>query len=163
MLSLHPNATKPIDYAAKDTLFIKPPKSIDFPGGKPTDREITKDAMELMASAIHNSDLVVNYQGTTSIDASAFDKPVTNIAFDGSKERPYLKSVRRFYDFTHYQPILETGGVKLARSAEELKAQIIEYLKHPELDRAGRKRIVEEQAPRHDGHASERTASAILD
>lgn len=162
MLSLHPNATKPIDYASPETLFIKPPKSIDFPGGKPTDREITKEAMELMASAIYHSDLVVNYQGTTSIDASAFDKPVINIAFDGSKERPYLKSVRRFYDFTHYQPILETRGVKLARSAEELKTQIIEYLKHPELDCAGRKRILEEQAPWQDGHASERASLAII-
>lgn len=162
MLSLHPNATKPIDYAAPETLFIKPPKQIDFPGGKPTDREITREAMELMASAIYHSDLVVNYQGTTSIDVSAFDKPVINIAFDGSKERPYLKSVRRFYDFTHYQPILKTGGVRLARSGEELKSQIVEYLKHPELDHAGRKKITEEQCPKHDGKASQRTAKAIL-
>lgn len=162
MLSLHPNATKPIDYASKDTLFIKPPRSIEFPGGKPTDREITKEAMELMASGIYHSDIVVNYQGTISIDASAFDKPVINIAFDGSKERPYLRSVRRFYDFTHYQPILKTGGIKLARSSEELKTQIVEYLKHPELDRAGRKRIIDEQCPKHDGHASERMANAVL-
>ncbi len=162
MLSLHPNATKPIDYASQETLFIKPPKSIDFPGGKPTDREITREAMELMASAIYHSDLVVNYQGTTSIDASAFDKPVINIAFDGSKERSYLKSVRRFYDFTHYQPILKTKGVKLARSVDELRTDIIEYLKNPRLDQIGRQRIIREQASNHDGHASERTAGAII-
>lgn len=162
MLSTHPNATKPIDYASSETLFIKFPDTIDFPGGKPTDREITKTHMELMASGIYHSDVVVNYQGTTSIDAAAFDKPVVNIVFDAHEGKPYLKSVRRFYDFTHYQPILESGGVRLAHSSDELKKEILEYLKHPERDREGRNRMVREQTFKYDGKASERTATAIL-
>lgn len=162
MLSSHPNATKPIDYAAPETLLIKFPGVINFPGGKPTDREIIKGDMEMMASAIYHSNVVVNYQGTTSIDASAFDKPVVNIAFDRDKNKPYLKSVRRFYDFTHYQPILQSRGVRLAHSADELKKEILEYFKHPERDREGRERLVREQTFKYDGKASERTARAIL-
>ena len=162
MLSSHPNATKPIDYAAPETLLIKFPGVMNFPGGKPTDREIIKGDMEMMASAIYHSDVVVNYQGTTSIDAVAFDKPVINIAFDATKEKPYLKSVRRFYDFTHYQPILESGGVRLARSTDGLRRGILEYLDNPTKDQEGRKRIVKEQVFKYDGKASERTANAIL-
>jgi len=161
MLSTHPNASKPVDYASPETLFIKFPGVINYPGGKPTDREITKPDMELMASAIYHSDVVVNYQGTTTIDVSAFDKPVINIAFDGMKDKPYLKSVRRFYDYIHYLPIIKSGGVRLAHSSEELRKQIIEYLDNPQKDKEGRKIIVEEQVPMHDGYASARTAKAI--
>lgn len=162
MVSSHPNATKPIDYASPETLLLKFSKTIDFPDGKLTDREITKDDMELMASAIYHSDVIVNYQGTTSIDASAFDKPVVNIAFDSTKNKPYLQSVRRFYQFTHYQPILKSGGVRLAKSSEELKNEIIEYLRNPARDTEGRRRMVREQTFKYDGKASERTAHAIL-
>ena len=162
VLSTHPNATKPIDYAAPETLMIKFPGVINFPGGKPTDREIIKGDMEMMASAIYHSDVVVNYQGTTSIDVSAFDKPVVNIAFDAHEGKLYLKSVRRFYDFTHYQPIIHSGGVRLAHSADELKKEILEYLKHPERDKKGRERLVREQTFKYDGKASERTAHTIL-
>ena len=162
MLSTHPNATKPIDYTAPETLLIKFPGVINFPGGKPTDREIIKGDMEMMASAIYHSDVVVNYQGTTSIDASAIDKPVVNIAFDAHEGKPYLKSVRRFYDFTHYQPILASRGVRLAHSSNELKKEILEYLNDPSLDKKGRKRIIDEQSPSFDGRAGERTAQAIL-
>jgi len=162
MLSTHPNATKPIDYATSETLLIKFPGIINFPGGKPTDREIIKGDMEMMASAIYHSDVVVNYQGTTSIDVSAFDKPVVNIAFDAHEGKPYLKSVRRFYDFTHYQSILKSGGVSLAHSREELKKEILEYLDNPAKDREGRRKIVLEQTFKYDGKASERTARAIL-
>ncbi len=162
MISSHPNATKPIDYASPETLLIKFPDAIDFPGGKPTDREITKTHMELMASGIYHSDVVVNYQGTTSIDAAAFDKPVINIAFDAHEGKPYLKSVRRFYDFTHYQPILHSGGVRLAHSPDELKKGILDYFEHPERDQKGRERLVREQTFKYDGKASERTAHAIL-
>jgi len=162
MLSSHPNATKPVDYAAPETLLIKFPGVIDFPGGKPTDREIIKGDMEMMASAIYHSDVIVNYQGTTSIDAAAFNKPVVNIAFDGLKNQPYLESVRRFYDFTHYQSILKSGGVRLAHSANDLKKEILEYLKYPERDSGGRQRMVQEQTFKYDGKASERAARAIL-
>ena len=162
MLSSHPNATKPIDYAAPETLLIKFSGVVNFPRGKPTDREIIRGDMEIMASAIYHSDVVVNYQGTTSIDAAAFNKPVVSIAFDGLKNQPYLKSVRRFYDFTHYQPILRSGGVRLAHSANGLKKEILEYLKHPEQDSEGRRKIVREQTFKYDGKASERTAHAIL-
>lgn len=162
MLSAHPNTDKQIDYAAPGTIVIKFPGVINYPGGKLTDREITKPDMELMASAIYHADLVVNYQGTTSLDAAAFDKPVINIAFDEFPGKPYLKSVQRFYDFTHYLPLLKSQGVKLAWTKEELPKRMAEYIAHPEIDRAGRKEMLEGQGGLTGGKASEVTARAIL-
>lgn len=162
MLSAHPNTDKQIDYAAPGTIVIKFPGVIHYPGGKLTDREITKEDMELMASAIYHADLVVNYQGTTSLDAAAFDKPVINIAFDEAPNKPYLKSVRRFYDFTHYLPLMRSGGVKIAWTKEELSGLMADYIEHPEQDRQNRRVMLEEQGGVCGGKASEQTANAIL-
>jgi hypothetical protein len=162
MLSSHPNTPKPIDYAAPETMVVAL-SAVFYPGGKFTDKEITKKDMELMASAIYHSDVVINYQGTTSIDAAAFDKPVINIAFDDYPNKPYLKSIRLHYDFDHYQPILKSGGVSVAHSLEEMLEIADMYLRHPEQHRENRRNMLLEQNGGYaDGQASVRTASALL-
>jgi len=162
LVTLHPNTSKTFSAKIPGVVFIDTSHSlISFSDGKMTDREISKEAMEIMASSIYHSDLVINYQGTSSIDAATFDKPVINIAFD-EKTKPYLKSVRRFYDFEHYQPIIKSGGVRLAHSLSELEDLIVKYIEDPALDYEGRKRIINEQCYRLDGQASQRTVNEIL-
>lgn len=163
MLSSHPNTPKKIDYAGQETILVEL-SAITYPGGKMTDKEITYDDMECMASAIYHSDVVINYQGTTSIDAAAFDKPVINIAFDDYPNKLYLKSIRMHYDFDHYQPIIKSGGVSIAHSLEEMLEMADMYLKHPEKDREQRKNmLLEQNGGFADGKSSERTARAVLD
>lgn len=115
-----------------------------------------------LASTMDSSDLVINVCSSTTIDASVFDKPVINIAFDGNKQLPYYESCRRWYDYTHYKRITATDGVKVAMNKDELYKYINEYLDNPSLDMQGRKRIVNEQCQFLDGKALDRMFDYLM-
>jgi len=114
------------------------------------------------ADLLLHSDVIINIASTVSIDASAFDTPVINIAFDGYEEKSYFDSVIRYYDQTHYKKVVGTGGVKIAKNKEELIRYINDYLRNPKLDSEGRKKIVREQCYRLDGKSGKRIALYIL-
>lgn len=124
---------------------------------------LTKD-MRHLADSLHHAAVTVNTASTMSIDAAAFDKPIVNVAYDGWKEMPLEGSVRRFYEpsHDHYQPIVKSGGVRIARTQNELIEHISRYLEDPSLDREGRKRIVREQCYKLDGCSGKRIAQFIL-
>ena len=126
--------------------------------------EILKSDMDHLADSLYHSAITINTCSTMSIDAVAFDKPVINIAFDGREEKPFYQSVRRFYEpsHAHYQPIVKSGGVRIAYDIEELIKYINMYLENPFLDKEGRKRIINEQCWKLDGKSSERICNYIL-
>ncbi|MDP3795272.1 MAG: CDP-glycerol glycerophosphotransferase family protein [bacterium] len=105
---------------------------------------------------------VVTGPSTLMIDAAFFDRPVVLVGFDGDEERPYLESIRRYYDYDHVQPVLRSDGVRLAKTKEELATELRAYLLCPERDRDGRRRIVAEECFAADGKSTERLARAIL-
>ena len=96
------------------------------------------------------------------IDACVFDKPVILVGFDGSAETPYVKSIRRFYDYDHFAPVLASGGVRYAKSETELVEALERYLQDLSLEAAGRTQIVARECYKADGHSSERLAEALL-
>lgn len=112
---------------------------------------------------LRHSDVFVNAFSTTTIEAAAANVPIVNIAFDGDGPRPYHGSLRKHYDWEHYAHIVETNGVRLARSYEDLTAAVQECLDHPELLGPGRQRIVREQCGDLDGLAGLRLARLVVD
>ncbi|HED38055.1 MAG TPA: hypothetical protein ENI76_07410 [Ignavibacteria bacterium] len=124
---------------------------------------LTKD-MEHLADSIFHSDVMINTASTMSIDASVFDKPVINIAFDGWEEKQFHESVSRFYkpSHAHYQPIVKSGGVRITYSIDDLIEVINLYLNDPTLDKKGRRRIVEEQCYKLDGQSGKRIGIFLL-
>lgn len=108
------------------------------------------------------SDVVVNIASTVSIEAALFDRPIVNPRFDGREPKPYLQSVARIYDFTHYRNVVSTGGVRMAGNERELIEAIRWCLHHPEAGREGRQRLVAQQCGPCDGKASERIAQALF-
>jgi hypothetical protein len=90
------------------------------------------------------------------------DTPIVNIGFDVFATPPPVESVVRIYDFTHYANIVSTGGVRIARSAEDMIRAVNDYLADPSLDRAGRARIVDEQCYRVDGQSGARVGRLLL-
>lgn len=137
--------------------------AIDVPGsGSDFMRADLTSGDAHLADLLYHSDVVVAFASTLAIDAVVFDKPVVFIGFDGTPGRPYWQSLRRFYDYDHQKSILETGGVRLARTLEELVRLVKVYLDNPRVDEGGRKRIVEERCWKLDGRSSERLADAIL-
>lgn len=121
-----------------------------------------RDLIHLRNMMLH-ADVVMNIASTITIEACICDTPVINIGFDGYQRKPYLESLVRYFDYTHYRNIVRAGGVRIAASREELLAQVNMYLENPELDSQGRKRIVREQCFYTDGKSGERVANCILD
>lgn len=123
--------------------------------------ELTREMDQHLADTIYHSSLVVSGPSTIAIDAALFDKPIILVGFDGRRSRPYLQSIRRYFDYEHQQPILRSGGARLAKSKEELLATIKAYLDDPGLDASGRKVIVKEQCAFTDGRSSQRVIEVL--
>lgn len=119
------------------------------------------DRLHLGATLFH-SDVIVNVASTIAIEAAVMDTPIVNVAYDGAEERDYLESTRRFYDYTHFRPIVDAGATRLAGSPEDLIREVRQYLADPSRDHAGRERAVEELCYRVDGRSSERVAEFVL-
>ena len=122
----------------------------------------SRDNRAHLANTLKHSDVVVNVASTIAIEAAVVDTPVVNIAFDGRERRDFLDSARRYYQYTHYKPLVDARAVRVASTPEEMVELVRRYLEQPELDREGRALAVAEQCDRVDGHAAERVAELIL-
>lgn len=136
--------------------------AIDDPGtsGDFTSADLTAGDSHL-ADLLYHSDVVVAFASTLAVDAVVFNKPVVFIGFDGD-ERPYWKSLRRFYDYDHQREILKTGGIKIAKNIGALSDFVSHYLKNPYLDEAGRRKIIDQRCWKLDGKSGERLARVVL-
>ena len=106
------------------------------------------------------ADVVVAGPSTILVDGAFLGRPLVAVDFD-EKERIYVDSVRRYYDYDHLRKAIESGGVAMARSRLQLLHHIDELLVEPELYREGRERIVKEQCFTRDAKSSERLTRAI--
>ncbi len=125
--------------------------------------ELTREDDRHLADTLHYADVVITGPSTIAVDAILFDKPVILVGFDGREKRPYYDSVRRYFDYEHWQPVLASKGVRLVRSSRELQEEIHAYFRNPRRDAAGRKQMAEEQCFKLDGRSSERTAQILYE
>ena len=144
-----------------DVIVEKPFKETIVAEGSNVDP--SRDNRLHLANTLKHSDVIVNVASTIAIEAAIMDTPVVNIAFDGHDEKPFLDSARRFYQYTHYKPLVDIGAVRVAPSPAALVEDVAAYLADPARDRAGRERAASELCFRVDGRAAERVASFVLD
>jgi len=126
------------------------------------ERVAHKDFLEGLRDTIYFSDITINTCSTMSLDAVAIDKPIINIAFDNSK-KPYNKSVKRFYDFVHYQPIILSRATSIARSKNELINLIELYIKNHNHKKSEREELRQVMLLGNQGNASEQVARGVLE
>lgn len=124
--------------------------------------EFTREDIQILADSMYYCPVTINFASTMTVDAAAFDAPIINIAFDGHQKKHFKKSVRLIYNYDHYQPILKSGGLRLAYSKKELFDQINMYLNHPETDREGRSKIIQEFCGEIDGKGGERIYNYVM-
>lgn len=120
------------------------------------------DDYKVMLSTFYYQKINVNIASTVTIDSCIFDKPVINIAFDPEEGLKFEQSVARYYEYDHYKPLVESGGVRIARSPEEFHKIFLMYYKDPSIDREGRRKIVEIECGMVDGQAGGRFADKIV-
>lgn len=116
-----------------------------------------------LAATLTHTDVLVNFASTTTLEACVFDTPVVNIGFDGEPGLPLPLSIRRYFQFEHYRPILQAGAARVASDPEELVGAVRAYLEDPARDRDARRSIVERFCGDLDGRAGERLARVVID
>ena len=84
--------------------------------------------MTHLADLLRYSNVTLNAGSTLTIDSAIMDTPIVNIGFYGLAVEPAEQSVIRIYDFTHYANIVRSGGVRIARSADEMLSLIAAVL-----------------------------------
>jgi hypothetical protein len=112
---------------------------------------------------LRHSSLVIATYSTALMEASIFDKPIMALAFDGYKQRPLYRSIRRFKDFVHFQDVIKTGALKIAYDFPQLLEYAQQYLEDPTIDAAGRAEMREQVCYKLDGKSSERIFDRIME
>ena len=145
-----------------ENIVTWPPKDRieEFRGGK------TKgllDEYKIMVSTFFYQKININVASTVTIDSCIFDKPVINIAFDAVPGKKYVNSIAKYYEYDHYKPLVESGGVRVVYDIDEFKKEFLRYFNDPSLDKENRKRIVEMECGVVDGKAGTRFAEKIAE
>lgn len=124
----------------------------------------TQADTQMLTNTLRHVDAGVNVASTVSLELCMFDKPVINVAYNP----PGMESVRvpyaRYYEFDHYKPLVDSGAVSLARSADEMRGLLREALLRPEERRADRRALMRTMfGDTLDGRSAERVARVIAD
>ncbi len=122
------------------------------------DLPATAKLLNFMAHA----DAVLSAFSTAALEVALFDRPLIAIGFDGQHQRPIHRSVRRFEEFTHFQDLYATGGIRVTRSFDELFVAIKTYLANPSLDAEGRALIRRTMCPFPDSGTAQRILDILL-
>ncbi len=164
LVRLHPrdDASRYASLAGVPTVSVEKPFRAIEPTPDRMNVDISLASRVHLADTLRFSSVVINAASTVTIEACVFDTPVVNIRYDATP-RDYYSSVRRYYDFTHYQPLVRSDAVAVADSPGELVRWVSRYLEDPGLHADGRARVVAEQCQAIDGHAAERVADRILE
>lgn len=156
----------PPDEGVRLVNFVKPRQmGYDRPGmafaqSSFTDREITlEDDQRLIDSLFY---CVMAITGPTSIplDAALVGTPSVLVNFYPTP-RGFCGAILGFW-CSHIKKLISVGGVRYARSQEELLAAIADYFRDPALDAPGRERIRSLWFSHADGRAGERLAQELL-
>lgn len=118
----------------------------------------TVELLNFMAHA----DAVLSAFSTAALEVALFDRPLIAIGFDGHHTRPFHRSVQRFEGFTHFQDVYATGGIRVTRNFDELRAAIKMYLDNPSLDGDGRALMRCTMCPFLDSDTSKRILDTLL-
>lgn len=100
----------------------------------------TQDDITTLKSILQYSDVNVNMCSTMSLDFMHFDKPVINTVF-GNKTNG-LYDDQRFLNYEHYDNVLKSGAVKVAKNSTELISHLKHYLQTPTDDQQNREALL---------------------
>ena len=123
--------------------------------------DVTADAQRHLANTMRHSDVILQVVSTIAIEAAIFDTPVVNVSFDGRAQVPFVRSARRYAEFTHWDNIRENGAIRDASTPDDMIEHVRRYLDDPALDHDARGRVARDQCQFLDGRAAERVAGFV--
>lgn len=118
--------------------------------------------VQMLANLTYHAHLNINFASTMTLDFAIRNKPIINVMFEVSDPPLYGTSMWEFVrGFGHYDPVVELGAARFARTGEEFVNHINNYLRDPSLDCEGRRRFVELEIGIPIGRSSERIIEVL--
>lgn len=114
-----------------------------------------------LTSSLAHADGCLNIASTLSLDAAILDRPVICLDFSAEPDSP-RDLLFAEYGTEHYAPLVESGGLRLAKSWEQLLELMETAILHPLRHRVARARMVEEECGPVDGGAARRVAAELV-
>lgn len=118
--------------------------------------------LDHLSNTLFHMSLLIGYASSIGVDAAFFDRPVIVINYEVRKAS-MAKSPSLYNNMEHYKKAYESGGIRMVNSEEDLVLWINKYLDNPQIDRDGRRKLVETQGKFLDGKSGERIGSFILE
>ncbi len=122
----------------------------------------TEDDNRMLTNTLRHVDAGINVASTISLELCMFDKPAINVAYNP----PGMQSVRvpyaRYYEYDHYRPIVASGAIELASSADEMRSLLRAAIANPSRRSAERQALMNAMfGDTLDGRSHERVARVL--
>jgi hypothetical protein len=116
----------------------------------------------LLTNMLKHAAVGINIASTISLELCMFDKPVINIDYLAPGVK-YVFDYRKYYEFEHYRPVVDSGALRLAKSPAELRELIARALKNPLQDSTNRQKLLKRMfGDTLDGQSGRRAAETLL-
>lgn len=139
--------------------YSAPDRHMDLGGFVPP-----KDFYKQQINAVIHSVCVINSSSSLTVDAAILNKPSICIAYDLEPDPLFPQG--RSYAFsksTHYQSLVDTGGVWVVKSETECLDAIGHYYRNPDLHKDERQLIVKKVAGDSEQKSGKLLASLVYD
>jgi hypothetical protein len=105
-------------------------------------------------------DVNINMCSTMSLDFMQFDKPVINTVFGNAENG--LFNDQKFLSYAHYERVVNSEAVAVARNKDELLKSINEALTQPDAKKMQRSNLIKIQTGNNLEETSKRISKALL-
>lgn len=119
--------------------------------------------LAIYTSLLRHAAMGINPASTVSLELMLFDKPVMNIGFDPpGSSLPHAYRWQRHIEFDHFRPVVDSGGVMVAYSIDDMCRIIRRGLTQPQTDCQLRKSYINQTFGEGlDGSAGKRIATTL--
>jgi hypothetical protein len=117
-----------------------------------------------LVNTLRHSAVGINVASTISLELCMFDKPVINVGYNPRGVGTEQISYADFYEFDHYKPVVESGAVEVARSAEEMRRLLEKAFENPSEKSKNRNDLLKKMfGSTLDGNSGRRVAQTLLE
>jgi hypothetical protein len=121
---------------------------------------ITDHDIQKLCSTLAYTDVHISLCSTMTVDGSAFQKPQIGPAYNEAHlSKEHL--LRQMYFQEHFIPVIQTGGLQLAESKQQLVEYVNKALEQPEAFTKNAGKILQQIITYTDGRSTARVAEII--
>jgi hypothetical protein len=97
----------------------------------------------LLTNTLRHVAAGINVASTVSLELCMFDKPVINVGYNPPGVDTGCVDYRRYYEFDHYRPLVESGAVHVAGSEADLRDLLLKSLTEPQAGSRERRALID--------------------